>query len=87
MRLEEVCLTKYQVLEILEYEGTALMNLTVLLSGCGQRETELFLLKIDIEFNRVRRVFSMNGAGKMDIHMLKSEIQPLPYITHKTNSK
>ena len=29
----------------------------------------------------------MNGAGKMDIHMLKSEIQPLPYITHKTNSK
>lgn len=54
MRLEEVCLTKYRVLEILEYEGTALMNLAVLPSGCGQRETELFLLKIDIEFNRVK---------------------------------
>ena len=34
-----------------------------------------------------RIVFSINGLGKLDIHMQKDETRSLSYTTHKINSK
>ena len=38
-------------------------------------------------FNGEKTVFSTNGAGKLDIHMQKNVVGPLPYTIYKSELK
>ena len=45
------------------------------------------LTRVPTPFNGEKTVFSTNGAGKLDIHMQKNVVGPLPYTIYKINSK
>ena len=45
------------------------------------------LTRVPTPFNGEKTVFSTNGAGKLDIHMQKNVVGPLPYTIHKNKLK